>query len=71
MMTQMTTTTFRIDLMDCCMGMKRFTSQSNTPTTIRVITTFKSGMMCLQRYRAEPGGDANLTDPTGRETTVV
>jgi hypothetical protein len=35
--TPMTTTPFKIDLMLRAMGMKRFTSQSRIPTTIRVI----------------------------------
>jgi hypothetical protein len=33
--TPMTTTPFKIDLMDPCMGMKRFTSHRRTPTTTR------------------------------------
>jgi hypothetical protein len=33
--TAMTTTPFKIDLMDPCMGMKRFTSHKRTPTTMR------------------------------------
>jgi hypothetical protein len=35
--TTMTTTAFRIDLMELAMGTKRFTSQSRTPTTTRTI----------------------------------
>jgi hypothetical protein len=33
--TAITTTPFNIDLMDPCMGMKRFTSHRRTPTTTR------------------------------------
>jgi hypothetical protein len=33
--TQITTTAFKIDLMLAAIGMKRFTNQSSTPTTIR------------------------------------
>ena len=37
--TAMTTTAFKIDLIDPAMGMKPLTSQSRTPTTIRTINT--------------------------------
>jgi hypothetical protein len=33
--TAITTTPFKIDLMEPCMGMKRFTSHRRTPTTMR------------------------------------
>jgi len=36
--TQITTTAFKIDLIDPAIGMKRLTNQSRTPTTIRTIT---------------------------------
>jgi hypothetical protein len=37
--TAMTTTPLRIDLIDACIGIKRFTSHSRTPTTMRTVTT--------------------------------
>lgn len=45
--TAITTTPFKIDLIDPCIGMNRLTSQSRTPTTIRSITTCIKGMDCL------------------------
>jgi hypothetical protein len=41
----MTTTAFKIDLMVPCMGMKRFTSHSNTPTTIRATRICMRGIL--------------------------
>jgi len=35
--TQMITTAFKIDFSVPCMGMKLFTNQSSTPTTIKTI----------------------------------
>jgi hypothetical protein len=37
--TAMTTTAFKIDLMELAIGTKAFTSQRRTPTTTRTITT--------------------------------
>jgi len=37
--TQITTTAFKIDLIVPCIGMKRLTSHSKTPTTTKTITT--------------------------------
>jgi hypothetical protein len=37
--TAITTTAFKMDLIVPCMGMKRLTSQSRTPTTISTITS--------------------------------
>src|ERR1022692_2246213 len=45
--TVITTTAFRIDLMELAIGMKRFTSHRRTPTTIRVMTTWSNGMLFL------------------------
>jgi len=42
--TEMTTTALRIDLMVACIGMKRFTSHRTTPTTIKISTSWTSGM---------------------------
>src|SRR5580693_9455951 len=42
--TQMTTTAFKIDLILPAIGMKRFTSQSRTPTTIRATKTCIRGI---------------------------
>jgi hypothetical protein len=63
--TTMTTTAFRIDLMDPAMGMKLFTSQSRTPTTIRVISMLSKGMMgYLSVFKGKsaglPGGAERL-----------
>src|ERR1700730_9422437 len=41
----MTTTPFKIDLMLPAMGMKRFTSHSRTPTTIKTTTRLMRGMI--------------------------
>src|SRR6266852_6863883 len=43
--TPMTTTAFKMDLMLPAMGMKRFTSHSRTPTTIRVSRICRRGML--------------------------
>jgi hypothetical protein len=40
--TAMTTTAFRIDLMELAIGMKRLTSHNRTPTTIRVNATYSN-----------------------------
>jgi hypothetical protein len=37
--TAMTTTAFKMDLIVACIGMKRLTNQSKTPTTIRATTS--------------------------------
>jgi hypothetical protein len=42
--TAITTTAFRIDLMELAMGMKRSTSHRRTPTTMRTRTTCSNGM---------------------------
>jgi hypothetical protein len=42
--TTMITTTFRIDLMEPAMGIKRLISQRKTPTTIRTIITWTKGI---------------------------
>src|SRR5579863_4661932 len=47
--TTTTTTQLSIDLIDPCMGMKRFTSQSNTPTAMSAKTTSISGKGCSFR----------------------
>src|SRR5580658_1567913 len=39
-----TTTAFKIDLIDPAIGMKLFTSHSNTPTTIKTINTCSNGI---------------------------
>jgi hypothetical protein len=39
-----TTTAFKIDLIDPAIGMKLFTSHSRTPTTIRTINTCSNGI---------------------------
>jgi hypothetical protein len=39
-----TTTAFNIDLIDPAIGMKLFTSHSNTPTTIKTINTCSNGI---------------------------
>ncbi len=53
--TTTTTTTFSIDLMDDCMGIKRFTSQSNTPTATSANTTSISGKVRLLSFdRSQP-----------------
>src|SRR6476659_138161 len=43
--TTITTTAFRIDLIDPAIGMKVFTSQRRTPTTIRVRITVSKGII--------------------------
>jgi len=43
--TAITTTPFRIDLMDDCIGMNRFTNHNSTPTTTRTSTTWSNGMV--------------------------
>src|SRR4030042_1772830 len=43
--TAMTTTAFKIDLMEPAMGMYELTSQRRTPHTIRTITTWIKGMI--------------------------
>src|ERR1700685_3896319 len=43
--TAITTTPFKIDLMDDCMGMKRFTSHRSTPTTTRTSRSWIKGMI--------------------------
>jgi hypothetical protein len=50
-----TTTTFSIDLMDACMGMKRFTTQSNTPTATSAKATLMSGKRCSFRAMGAHG----------------
>src|SRR5277367_1101891 len=47
----MTTTAFKMDLIVPCMGMKRLTSQSRTPTTTRTIRTCNKGMDYLPLSR--------------------
>lgn len=53
--TAITTTAFRIDLIEPAIGMKLFTNQSRTPTTIRTINTWSKGMIGLPPWssRAE------------------
>lgn len=43
--TAMTTTAFKIDLIEFAMGMNLFTSHRRTPTTMSVATIWSSGMM--------------------------
>jgi hypothetical protein len=43
--TKITTTAFKIDLMEPAIGIKLLTSQRSTPTTIRVIRTLIKGMI--------------------------
>jgi hypothetical protein len=43
--TTMTTTAFKIDLMEPAIGMYELTSQRRTPTTTRTITTWTKGMI--------------------------
>lgn len=43
--TAMTTTAFKIDLMEPAIGMYELTSQRRTPTTIRTSTTWIKGML--------------------------
>jgi len=43
--TAMTTTAFKIDLMELAMGMYELTSQRRTPTTIKTSTTWIKGMI--------------------------
>lgn len=42
-----TTTTLRILLMFCCIGIYEFTNQRITPATIRTIRIVKSGMIIM------------------------
>jgi hypothetical protein len=49
--TTMTTTAFNIDLIDPAIGMKPFTNQSNTPTTIKTIITWSKGMIHIPLLR--------------------
>jgi hypothetical protein len=52
MTTAMTTTAFKIDLMEPAIGMYELTSQRSTPTTIKTTTTWIKGMiyssLCLE-----------------------
>ena len=43
--TAITTTPFKIDVMDDCIGMNRFTSHSSTPTTTRISTAWSNGIV--------------------------
>ncbi|MFA4901330.1 MAG: hypothetical protein WC600_01155 [Desulfobaccales bacterium] len=43
--TAMTTTAFKIDLMEPAIGMYELTSQRRTPTTIKTSTTLIKGMI--------------------------
>jgi len=43
--TAITTTAFKIDLIDPAIGTKLFTSQSRTPTTTRAISICNNGMI--------------------------
>src|SRR5512135_1093363 len=45
MTTAMTTTAFKIDLMEPAIGMYELTSQRSTPTTIKTTTTWIKGMI--------------------------
>jgi hypothetical protein len=50
--TQMTTTAFKIDLMELAMGMNRLISQRMTPTTIKVNNTSTKGMIYSPHFAA-------------------
>src|SRR5580693_7297685 len=68
--TQITTTAFKMDLMLPAMGMKRFTSQSKTPTTIRVIRMGMRGMLftfpCVLRDTATQSRRTTAVSPVPR-----
>jgi len=49
--TTITTTAFKIDLIEPAIGMKPLTSQRRTPTTIRISTTWSKGITFLLVFR--------------------
>jgi hypothetical protein len=50
--TQMTTTAFKIDLIELAIGMKRLISHRMTPTTIKVNKTWTKGMIHSPHFTA-------------------
>jgi hypothetical protein len=64
-----TTTAFKIDLIDPAIGMKLFTSHSSTPTTISTINTCSNGMSFCPLFFA--GRHSGLSQVIARNFWLV
>jgi hypothetical protein len=69
--TQITTTAFKMDLMLPAMGIKRFTSQSRTPTTIRVSRIETRGMLFYLSVCAARRFCTSSKGPRGPDTGLA
>jgi hypothetical protein len=59
--TQMTTTAFKIDLMELAMGMNELISHRMTPTTIKVNNTWTRGMIYSPHFTASASSRLGLS----------